>query len=96
MGAHSTALAGRVGQLLAQTADYRSTHQLRMDQLTDRLMIPTLGAAALTLLIGLSRVWLGVHYPSDVVAGWLGGAGWSFLASAVLYRPAAEVAEAGA
>ena len=45
----ATALAGRVGQLLAQTADYRSTHQLRMDQLTDRLMIPTLGAAALTL-----------------------------------------------
>ncbi len=27
-------------------------------------------------LISFSRAWLGVHYPSDVLAGWLGGAGW--------------------
>ena len=45
-------------------------------------------AMALTLLVALSRVWLGVHYPSDAIAGWLGGAGWAFAASALLYRPA--------
>jgi undecaprenyl-diphosphatase len=50
-------------------------------------------ALALTLLVALSRVWLGVHYPSDAIAGWLGGAGWAFLASAVLYRPAKAVAD---
>lgn len=27
-------------------------------------------AVVLTALIGLSRVWLGVHWPSDVLAGW--------------------------
>ena len=35
-------------------------------------------AAALIIgaLIGFSRVWLGVHYPSDVLAGWLAAIGW--------------------
>ena len=48
-------------------------------------------AVSLTMLVSLSRVWLGVHYPSDAIAGWLGGAGWAFLASALLYRPAKAV-----
>jgi undecaprenyl-diphosphatase len=47
----------------------------------------------MTLLIALSRVWLGVHYPTDAIAGWLGGCGWAFLASAVLDKPAKAVAE---
>ena len=31
------------------------------------------GSIALALLIGLSRVYLGVHYPSQVLAGWFFG-----------------------
>jgi len=45
-------------------------------------------AVLLTWMIAYSRVWLGVHFPSDVIAGWLGGAGWVFMAAAVLDRPA--------
>ncbi len=33
-------------------------------------------AALLTFLIGMSRVYIGVHYPSDVVGGWAAGLAW--------------------
>ncbi len=53
-----------------------------------------IGVAILaSLAIAWSRVWLGVHWPSDVTAGWLGGAGWAFIAAALLQRPADTVAD---
>jgi undecaprenyl-diphosphatase len=36
-------------------------------------------AVAVSFLVGLSRVMLGVHWPSDVVGGWSYGLLWAFL-----------------
>jgi undecaprenyl-diphosphatase len=40
----------------------------------------------LTILIGVSRVALGVHWPTDVLAGWCVGAAWAFLCAWVAAR----------
>jgi undecaprenyl-diphosphatase len=50
------------------------------------------------LLVGVSRVWLGVHYPTDVLAGWTGGAVIVLLFARLTRRvspePAAEAVRA--
>jgi len=37
-------------------------------------------SAIIIFLIGLSRIYLGVHYPSDVLAGYVAGFGWFVIA----------------
>jgi undecaprenyl-diphosphatase len=39
---------------------------------------------ALVVLVGLTRMWLGVHYLSDVVGGWALGTAWTLLVALLL------------
>lgn len=63
-----------LGVLLAQTLPRR------------REKIYIISAALfLSFLVGLTRVYLGVHYPSDVVAGWCVGTAWALLCWLISY-----------
>ena len=55
-----------LGALLARTQRRRAT----------RIFVMAAGIL-LAVIIGLSRIYLGVHYPTDVLAGWVAGALWA-------------------
>ncbi|MBJ6760224.1 phosphatase PAP2 family protein [Myxococcaceae bacterium JPH2] len=52
-------------------------------------------ALMLCLLIGVTRVYLGVHYPSDVLGGWLAGLAWMRVLRAWAAGPARRPSHPG-
>jgi len=57
-----------LGLMLAQT---QASRTVRFHLITTAII--------LAVLVGVSRIYLGVHYPSDVLAGWCFGAGWALI-----------------
>jgi undecaprenyl-diphosphatase len=72
---HSSMSAATYLTLGALLARYQRKRRLRV--------YLVLVALALALLVGVSRVYLSVHWPTDVLAGWAIGAAWALLVWAV-------------
>lgn len=64
-----------MGVLLAQT-----------EQRPSMRIFASAAGIVLAVLVGITRLYLGVHWPTDVLAGWILGAGWAVFCRLVLSR----------
>jgi undecaprenyl-diphosphatase len=64
-----------LGAMLMRVADRRVTKMYILSV-----------AMFLTVIVGVSRVWLGVHYPTDVIGGWMIGLVWASICWLAIQR----------
>ncbi|GAC1517256.1 MAG: hypothetical protein NVS1B4_16790 [Gemmatimonadaceae bacterium] len=85
-GAHAFSSSFPSGHAMSATIVYGTVAYLasRLQRTAGARVVTLIVAAVLVLLICFSRVYLGVHYPSDVIAGVAVGVGWAAFCMAAL------------
>lgn len=76
--------------LAAITVRFVDRHRVRIFVLICAILI--------ALIVGVSRIYLGVHWPSDVLAGWCVGTSWAalcWLIATIANRPAEPQSDLG-
>ncbi|UVK42711.1 phosphatase PAP2 family protein [Mesorhizobium sp. AR07] len=76
-----TSLSFPSGHAMLSAVTYLTLGSLAAGFLQDRTVKAYVLVLAVltTLLVGISRIYLGVHWPSDVLAGWCAGFAWAML-----------------
>jgi undecaprenyl-diphosphatase len=86
------------GHALNSVVSYGFLTILLLDRITDqrKRVVLVIAATIMVLLIGFSRLYLGVHYLSDITGGWIAGAAWLLVCvSAYRLAPDRRSARAG-
>ncbi len=86
--ATETDLSFPSGHSLIASAIYPTLGLLLAITLEDRRLkvFVLVAAAGLTLLIGFTRIYLGVHFPTDVLGGWMLGLSWAIVCALISHR----------